>query len=146
MANLFLVLAIFSGGVALGGYVWSTALRLRSRNDAAREADVARAGAIWRSNDAPGVEKAADAPDGGSVTEGESSISLSGVGRQVRREGWRRAVPGLLCAGGMLMLLVSGALALLTSLPEKALGVVALGISLYVAIAELHSFRRALRD
>jgi hypothetical protein len=146
MPDVFVLLAAISGGVALGGYVWSSTLRLRSRKAEYREADVSQVEPIAPASDAPGMEPAVDAPNRGDSIEAGSSISLSGVARQVRREGWRRALPGLLCAGGMLMLLVSGALALLTSLPSKVFGIAALGISLYIAISELLSFRKALRE
>lgn len=146
MSDVFLMAAVISGGVALGGYAWSSTLRLRSRRARVRDMDESQTGAIPRWDHIQGAGAAVDAPEARSIAETDASLSFSGVGRQVRREGWRRALPGLLAAGGMLALLVSGALALLTSLPGKLFGIAALGVALCIAAGELSAFRRALRD
>ena len=79
-------------------------------------------------------------------TEEKSGNSFSGLGRLVRLEGWRRAIPQLLTAGGLIALLAFGALALYASLPSKLFGVAALVIAAYVSITELLAFAKAVRD
>jgi len=145
MSSIFFVVAVISGGVALAGYVWSSTVRLRSRKQAALPDDEAQKGAISRTGEAASADGVTTAPAGGSAAEAQTSISIEGVGRQIREEGWRRSFPGLLTVGGMLTLLVSIALALLASLPGKVLGFAALGVAVYITVAELRSFQRALR-
>jgi hypothetical protein len=91
-------------------------------------------------------DEGAMSPVGGSAVETKGSISLAEAGRQVRIEGWRPALPGILTAGGLLALLVSAALALLTSLPSKPVGFAAVGVAVYIAATELRSLWKALRD
>jgi hypothetical protein len=146
MTNAFFMLAVVGGCMALGGFAWSSALRPRSHKQDIRGALDTTRGTTSQSEDSAGAAEAADATPGGSTAEGDTRVSVAGVGRQVRNEGWRRALPGLLTAGGMLILLISAALALLTTLPSKVFGIAAVGIALYIAITELRSFRKALRD
>ncbi len=146
MSNIFLTVAAISGGVALGGYVWSSVVRLRSRKEAAVAGEESQKGAELRTGDATVTDGVIAPPVGESAVEAQTSILLAGIGRQIRKEGWRRALPGLLAAGGMLTLLVSIALALLASLPSKVFGLFALGVAVYIAVTELRSCWRALRD
>jgi hypothetical protein len=145
MSILFVVAAVVSAGVALGGIVWSSALRRRSRAASAGNPHEVEADAIPSSEPFRNARVADDATEGCGDAERVTGLSLSGVGNQVRCEGWRPALPGLLTAGGMLAMLVCGALALLTSLPSKLLGIAALVVALYIAATELRSFLRSLQ-
>jgi hypothetical protein len=138
MSNVFFVAAVISGVVALGGFVWSSAAGLRARRQETRTVEETR--------DALVADEMANAPIDGGAVESRTGLSIAGVGRLVRQVGWRRALPGLMTAGGILTLLVFAALALFTSLPSKLFGVVALGVAASIVVTELHSFRRALRD
>jgi hypothetical protein len=146
MANVFFVAAIVSGGVALGGYIWSAALRLREREQDAGTVHEADRVAISQPENAEGAAEIAGSAAGGSTDQAQAGVSIAAVARQVRVKGWRPALPGLLTIGGMLMVLVSAALALLTSLPGKLFGIAALGVALTIVVSELRSFGKALRE
>jgi len=146
MSKIFLALAIISGGVVLGGYIWSAVVGLRARRADALAAEEAQSGTTSEPDDAATTDVVGTEPFGGDRTEEQMRFSMAGAGREVRRLGWRRAVPALLVATGMLTLLVFGALALLTSLPSKLFGLAALGIAVYISVTELRSFSKAVRD
>jgi hypothetical protein len=146
MTRIFLALAIVSGGVALGGLVWSFVAGLRARQAEALAAEEAREETPSAPDEAAAIDVVDVPPVGADRIEEHAGFSLAGAGWRVRREGWRRALPILLVAGGMLALLVFGALALLTSLPSKLFGLTALGIAIYISVTELCSFSKAVRD
>jgi hypothetical protein len=146
MSGIFFVLAIISGSVALGGFVWSVAVGLHSRGRAALEAENRQGVSQPAADGNAGVDGAAPPPVDANRADHQIGFSLAVVGRQVRREGWRRALPGLLAAGGVLALLAFGALALFTSLPSKLFGLIALGAAACILISELRSFSDALRN
>ena len=146
MAKILISLAVVSGSVALGGLIWSFIAGLRARRAAALAAEEVLRGATASPDQASTTDVVDTAPVGGDRTEEYMRYSLAGAGREVRREGWRRALPVLLVAGGMLALLVFAALALLTSLPSKLFGLAALGIAVYISVTELRSFSKAVRD
>ena len=145
MSSVFVVLAVISGGVALGGYIWSVAVGLRSRRETTPAAENTR-------KDTASAEDVAATADvgvpsmGGDNAEEPVGFSLASAGRQVRKEGWRRALPRLLAGGGLVALLVLAAMALLTTLPSKLFGLAALGVAVYIAVTEMRSLQRALRD
>jgi hypothetical protein len=144
MGTVFVALAVISGALALGGYVWSVLRDLRARRglaiaaeDAQKESSVSAEPEI--------VAGAADRiPIWGEADQG-LGFSFAGVGCRVRTEGWRGTLPWVLVVIGLLALLVFGALALLTSLPSRLFGVAAVAIAAYVVATELRSFLTALR-
>jgi hypothetical protein len=146
MSRIFIVLAVISGGVALVGYVWSVGAGLRARHASVLGAEEAQKEATSGPNQAATAGVVDAAPAGGDRAEEQLRFSLAGAGCEVRREGWRRALPVLLVSGGTLALLLFGALALLTSLPSKLFGLAALGIAVYISATELCSFSKAVRD
>ena len=146
MSSILLALAVISASVALGGFVWSTAVGLRSRKEAILAAEKAQAGADSGADVATASDAAAVAPVAGASSATPIDFSFTATGRQLREAGWRVALPGLLMAAGMLSVLVFGGLALLVSLPSRLFGIAALAIAVYIAVTELRSLCRASRE
>jgi hypothetical protein len=146
MSSILLALAFISASVALSGFIWSTAVGLRSRKEASLAAEKAQTGAVSGADVATDADAASVAPVAGASSTTPIDFSFTATGRQVRETGWRAALPGLLMAAGMLSVLVFGGLALLVSLPSRLFGIAALAIAVYVAVTELRSICRALRE
>ena len=146
MSSIFFALAVISASVALCGFIWSTVVGLRSRKEAGLAARKAQRATVSGDDvgTAADVEADASAADDGSALP--IGFSFTAVGRQVREAGWRSALPGLLMAVGLLTLLLFGGLALLVSLPSRLFGMAALAIAVYIAVTELRSIARALRE
>jgi hypothetical protein len=145
MASIFFTLAIVSGILALGGYVWSVAKDLRTRRQEALAAEETREPAHTMGDHDTIVVPTHAGTAGSDTPDAPSELSFAGVGARLRRQGLRAALPGLLMAAGILAVLVFGALALYTSLPSKLFGAAALTIAAYVSATELRAFARAWR-
>jgi hypothetical protein len=146
LSGVFVVLAIISGGVALGGTIWSVALGFRSRREAIPVAEDTHKDTA-SAEDGTAIANAVGVPAVGGDNAGEPvGLSLASAGRQARKQGWRRALPGFLAGGGLLARLIFAAMALLTTLPSKLFGLAALGVALYIAATEMRALQKALRD
>jgi len=146
MSSIFLALAVVSASVALCGFFWSVSVGLRSRKETISGAEKAQTGAGSAADVATADDAAAIAPVAGDSSAMPIDFSFTAVGRQVRKAGWRAALPGLLMAAGMLSLLVFGGLVLLVSLPSRLFGIAAIAIAVYIAVTELRSICRALQE
>jgi hypothetical protein len=146
MSSVFFALAVVSASVALCGFVWSRVVGLRSRKEATLAVERAEQGSLSGADVIIAEDVAAVTPLAGDSSAAPIGDPFTAVGRQVREAGWRAALPGLLMAAGMLSLLVFGGLALLVSLPSRLFGIAAFAIAVYIAVTELRSIRRALRQ
>ena len=87
--------------------------------------------AIGQSSAAAGASKAA--PAGGMV----------GLKRHLRSGEWRIVMPSLLVIGGLLGIMLFGAVALLIGLEQKATGVLMLVVAIFAAVKVAIDYRRA---
>jgi hypothetical protein len=145
MTKVYGALAIISGIVALGGYVWSMIRDLRARKREALDKEAQAAAQATGEGDAI-VAAASSVAPANSTPDVLPSLSFSQLGARLRKDGFREALPGLLMSIGLLAVLLFGALALWTSLPSKLFGAAAVAVAVYVAATELRSFARAWRD
>lgn len=130
VSGLFLVLAALSGVAAAVGFVWTVVAGGRRKSDQGPAEGDVEARPATSARDSGHTDKREGTTAGG-------GFSFADARRLLRTGHGRQALPALLFGGGLLGLLLFGALVLLTSLPSIWLGLAALAIALYVAVSEL---------
>ena len=78
-----------------------------------------------------------------SEIERKAGSGVAGLKRLIEAGAWRTALPWLLITGGMLALMVFGALVLAIVLEQRATGVLMLGVALFALLRIVREYRRA---
>lgn len=96
-----------------------------------------------------GGEASADHPVAaigqGAAAAGEAAPAggMAGLKRHLRAGDWRTVLPSLLVIGGLLGIMLFGAIALLIGLEQKATGVLMLAVAIFAAVKVAIDYRRA---
>ena len=78
-----------------------------------------------------------------SETERTAGSGVAGLKRVIAAGDWGAALPPLLITGGMLTMMVFGALALAIVFQQRAAGVLMLGVALFSVLRIVRDYRRA---
>jgi hypothetical protein len=78
-----------------------------------------------------------------SELERHAGSGVPGLKRLIAAGDWRAALPALLITGGMLAMMVFGALALAVVFAQRATGVLMLGVALFALLRIARDYRRA---
>lgn len=78
-----------------------------------------------------------------SEIERTAGSGVAGLKRLIEAGAWRIALPWLLITGGMLALMVTGALVLAVVLEQRATGVLMLGVALFALVRIVREYRAA---
>lgn len=146
MFAIVMVFAAISLIALVAGVTWWLAVSGRTTRRSGPDVGAEIMGGAAADDDQPGIallEKSAFVGQGVKV-EREAEVSSAGLKQMLRLRQWRAAIPPLLAMGGLLGLVVFGALALWMKLDSKVLGTAILAIVLFtVARAVLDFVRRS---
>lgn len=143
MGIIFIILAVISLVVLIVGFVW---LLVGSGETTRRSGEAVGAQMMGDQMDdewEPTISSASLFKGKASEVEVSASVSFADIKGAVASGNWRQVLPALLAMGGLIGLLVFGALAAFVIIDDKLIGGVILAFVLFAVVRAVLGFLRA---